>query len=156
MPKQTLSYYIVETYPILIHGRKTLLGPRRESAAIAYINTWGHSHLTPPHTWSAHTHTTSLKSTINRSLIFLNYLQDAINQSMVSQFVFLLEDVLDKVQQKVEGQFFRLTKGNSHPILDNVTKILSNSVWGCCTIGLKLLQLRKINQLNKKVEGEKW
>ena len=39
-PKRTLSYYIAETYPIVIHGWGTLLAPGHESAAIAYLNTW--------------------------------------------------------------------------------------------------------------------
>ena len=37
---------IDETYPILIHGRSTLLGSGHESAAIAYPNTW--KVLNPP------------------------------------------------------------------------------------------------------------
>ena len=46
---KTLKPYpisIAETYPILIHGRLTLLGPGHESAAIAYLNTWRVNH--PP------------------------------------------------------------------------------------------------------------
>ena len=39
-PKHTLSYYIAETYPILIHGWGTLLPPGHESAAMAYLKTW--------------------------------------------------------------------------------------------------------------------
>ena len=40
---------IAETYPILILGRETVLGPGHESAALAYLITWRvpdpHPHL---------------------------------------------------------------------------------------------------------------
>ena len=35
-----MSQNFAETYPILIHGRETLLGPGQKSAAIAYLNRW--------------------------------------------------------------------------------------------------------------------
>ena len=38
---------IAETYPISIHGRRTLLGPGHDSAAIAYLNTWSFLHPHP-------------------------------------------------------------------------------------------------------------
>ena len=56
MLKHTLSYYIAETYPILIHGWGTLLAPGHESGAIAYLNAWRVPHRPP--VWSAHTLTT--------------------------------------------------------------------------------------------------
>ena len=104
---------VQETYPMLIHGRGTFLGPGHKSAAIAYFNTWRVPRppvlSAPPSTnfliSCCHFFSATSTSTLPPRLTYYTKTKDTRYFVWMTSFVFRRHSVTEKLRFLNEKQF---------------------------------------------------